>query len=50
MIENTHSKQFVIIYQHKIERSGKLHMLYVKMYAEGFQEYHGLYYRDKNAH
>lgn len=37
MIENIHSKQFLIIYQHKIECSGKVQMVYTKIYAEGFQ-------------
>lgn len=37
MIENIHSKQFVIIYQHKIKCSGQVQMMYMKIYAEGFQ-------------
>lgn len=37
MIENIHSKQFVIIYQHKIKCSGQVQMTYMKIYAEGFQ-------------
>ena len=37
MIENIHSKQFVITYQHKIECSGKVQTMYTKTYAEGFQ-------------
>lgn len=35
MIENIHSKQFVIIYQSKIQCSGQVQMMYVK--AESFQ-------------
>lgn len=37
MIENIHSEQFLIIYQHKIECSGKVKTVYKKIYAEGFQ-------------
>lgn len=37
IFENIHSKQSVIIYQHKIECSEEVQMIYRKKYPEDFQ-------------